>query len=135
MKLDDILNIDYRKPEGKETIQKALRLIKPFAKCTKDNVPLESIEKYIGLVCRKYTIMIQYITPTYLPNNKDNIYSCSFKTTDSHEWLGNVYGHCLYELMAKAAIKMHSDVKRGKVNEHSSEDWSYNKRGGTDEEA
>ena len=43
------------------------------------------------------------------------IYSIGVKTTTEHEWLGTVYGMCLYEVFAKLAIKMYSEVKSGKI--------------------
>ena len=42
-------------------------------------------------------------------------YSCGVKTSDTHEWLGTVYGSSLYELFAKLTIKMYSEVRSGKV--------------------
>jgi len=43
------------------------------------------------------------------------IYSIGVKTTTDHKWLGTVYGMCLYEVFAKLAIKMYSEVKSGNV--------------------
>ena len=45
------------------------------------------------------------------------IYSIGVKTVTKHEWLGTVYGMCLYEVFAKLAIKMYSEVKSGKIPE------------------
>lgn len=116
MKTQDILNTDYRKPEGKQVVQKALFKIPAIKKnCFEESeVDLEVIEKIIGVICRKYAIAIQGIMPTYM-EGQVNIYCISVKTTNDHKWLGNVYGHCLYEAMAKCAIKMYSEIKKGSL--------------------
>lgn len=117
MKTADILDLNCMTVEGKEKLQKALRHLKPFRKYDMDtNIPLESIEKYVGILSRKYHIMMQYITPTYIPNNVD-FFSCSFKRTDTHKWLGCVYANTLYELYAKVAIKMVYEIKHEEIPE------------------
>ena len=66
MKTEDILNLDYRKEENQEAIQRVLRKIKPLSKFSEDeNIPFEKLEKLIGLYQNKYAIKIQYIIPYY----------------------------------------------------------------------
>lgn len=128
MRTEDILNLDYRDQEGKKIIQKALRKMKPFGSIDlSEDIPLEKIEKIVGAYCRKYRIMIQYISPTYM-KDEVNMYACSIKTTDNHMWLGNAYGTCLYELMAKTAIKMFIDVKKHNIQEQDWDEFKEQKR-------
>ena len=111
MKTEDILNLDYRKEENQEAIQRVLRKIKPLSKFSEDeNVPFEKLEKLIGLYQNKYAIKIQYIMPNY---EGSIIYSASLLRSDNFKWIGNVYGMCMYELFAKIAIKMYTEIKKG----------------------
>lgn len=111
MKTEDILNLDYRKEENQEAIQRVLRKIKPLSKFSEDeNIPFEKLEKLIGLYQNKYAIKIQYIIPNY---EGSIIYSASLLRSDNFKWIGNVYGMCMYELFAKIAIKMYTEIKKG----------------------
>ena len=115
MKTEQILNLDYRKEESQEIIQKVLRKIKPLSKYSDEsNVPIEAIEKLIRVLVQKYEITPQWMTMSYFESIL-GIYSISVKTTNEHEWLGTVYGMCLYEVFAKLAIKMYSEIKSGNV--------------------
>ena len=115
MKTDEILNLDYRKEENKETIQKVLRKIKPLSKFSEENdIPLEAIEKAIRVMVNKYEIRPQWMTISYHDNSLA-IYSIGVKTTDTHKWLGDVFGMCLYEVFAKLAIKIYAEVKSGNI--------------------
>lgn len=114
MKTQDIINLDFRKNENKEIIQKALVRIKPLAKFSEQEVPLEALEKVIRVLTAKYAICPQYIT--FLPSGSTGIlYSAGIKRSDTHEWLSTVYGICLYELFAKLVIQMYSYTKNGTV--------------------
>lgn len=111
MKTEDILNLDYRKEENQEAIQRVLRKIKPLSKFSDDEIiPFEKLEKLIGLYQNKYAIKIQYIMPNY---EGSIIYSASLLRSDNFKWIGNVYGMCMYELFAKIAIKMYTEIKKG----------------------
>ena len=115
MKTEQILNLDYRKEESKEIIQKVLRKIKPLSKYSEEEqIPIEVIEKVIRVLCTKYEITPQWMNISFR-DGITNIYSIGVKTTTDHKWLGNVYGICLYEVFAKLVIKMYSEVKSGKV--------------------
>lgn len=114
MKTEEILNLDYRKEESQKIIQKVLRKIKPLSKYSDEFVPLEAIEKLIRVLCQKYEIIPQWVAISYFEPTL-GIYSISVKTTTKHEWLGTVYGMCLYEVFAKFAIKIYSEVKSGKI--------------------
>lgn len=114
MKTEQILNLDYRKEESQKIIQKVLKKIKPLSKYSDEFVPLEAIEKLIRVLCQKYEITPQWMTMSYFESTL-SIYSIGVKTTTKHEWLGTVYGICLYEVFAKLAIKMYSEIKSGKI--------------------
>ena len=115
MKTDEILNLDYRKEENQEIIQKVLRKIKPLSKYSvEEQVPLEAIEKTVKVLTNKYEITPQWMMMYYREETL-GIYSISVKTTTDHKWLGTVYGMCLYEAFAKLAIKMYSEVKSGNI--------------------
>lgn len=120
MKTDQILNLDFREEKSKEIIQKVLRKIKPLSKYPDgEDIPLEKIEKVVIVLTRKYEITPQWINMSYR-SNECGIYSVGVKTTTDHKWLGNVYGICLYEVFAKLAIKMYSEIKSGNIPEISS---------------
>lgn len=114
MKTEQILNLDYRKKESQEIIQKVLRKIKPLSKYSDEFVPLEAIEKLIHVLVQKYEITPQWMMMSYFEPTL-SIYSISIKTTTDYKYLGTVYGMCLYEVFAKLAIKMYSEVKSGKI--------------------
>lgn len=116
MKTEDILNLDYREQESKEIIQKVLKKIKPLSKYSDEytEIPLEAIEKLIRVLFQKYEITPQWMTMS-LHETAVNVYSIGVKTTTEHKWLGTVYGMCLYEVFAKLAIKMYSEVKQGNI--------------------
>ena len=115
MKTEQILNLDYRKEESQEIIQKVLRKIKPLSKYSEEqDIPLEAIEKVIRILSQKYEIVPQWIVMS-LYESAINVYSIGVKTSNDHEWLGNVYGMCLYEVFAKLAIKMYSEIKQGNI--------------------
>ena len=112
MKTNELLDLDYRIAENKQLIEKALKRIPPLTEY--DEIPLEALEKVIASITKKYAIMIQYICPTYVKGNSA-MYCVSLKVVDPYQWLGNVYGCCLYEVMAKTAIKMYAEVRKGKL--------------------
>ena len=114
MKTEQILNLDYRKEESQEIIQKVLTKIKPLSKYSDEFVPLEAIEKLIRVLCQKYEITPQWMTMSYHEHIL-GLYSIGVKTTTDHKWLGTVYCMCLYEVFAKLAIKMYSEVKSGNI--------------------
>ena len=84
MKTEQILNLDYRKKENKEIIQKVLRKIKPLSKYSDEvDVPIEAIEKLIHVLVQKYEILPQWMNMTYF-EPIISIYSISIKTTTDH---------------------------------------------------
>lgn len=114
MKTEQILNLDFRKEESQEIIQRVLRKIKPLSKYSDEMVPLEAIEKLVRVLVQKYEITPQWINMSFF-EKANTIYSIGIKTTNDHRWLGTVYGSCLYEVFAKLAIKMYSEVRLGNI--------------------
>lgn len=118
MKTEEILRLDYMKDENKKIIQKVLRKIKPLSKCSDEMIPLEMIEKVAKVLVCKYEITPQWMSISYRESIL-GIYKVGVKTTTDHKWLGDVYGYCLYEVMAKLVIKMYSDIKAQNIPERS----------------
>lgn len=116
MKTEDILILDVLHNEKAwDILHRALFKIKPFKKYEEQGkVPQEALEKFLGMVCRKYCVSIQYIIPSVLKNEL-NWWTLSAKRSDTHEWLGSVYGHTLYECLCKACINLYSQVKVLKI--------------------
>lgn len=115
MTTEQILNLNYTKEENQEKIQKVLRKIKPLSKYSDEElIPIEAIEKLIKVMCQKYEIAPQWMNMSFNDSN-NTLYSIGVKTTTKHEWLGNVYGMCLYEVFSKLAIKIYAEVKSGKI--------------------
>ena len=64
MKTEDIINLDCRKEENKEIIQKVLRKIKPLSRYPDGcDIPFEAIEKAITVMCKKYCLRIKEFVP------------------------------------------------------------------------
>ena len=117
MKTEQILNLDYTKEENKNIIQKVLRKIKPLSKYSEEEIiPIEAIEKLVYVLVKKYEITPQWLNMSF-HSSSCTLYTIGVKTTTDHKWLGNVYGSCLYEVYAKLAIKMFSEVKAGNIEE------------------
>ena len=111
MSTDEIMDLDFREEKSKKIIQKCLRKIKPFAKYSEEeNVPQDMLEKFLCKMSIKYNVYPQYITPIFLKNEEIQ-YAICIKRTDTEEWMGSIYSCCLYELMAKACIKVYSEIK------------------------
>lgn len=112
--LDKIMNLDYRKQENKEKINNILTKFKFLQGYKGKKVPQIEVENFIGMMCRKYQIGVQWVTMSFLPDEV-NMFSASIICSDTHEWLGTVYGYCMLELLNKTAIKMFFDIKEKKI--------------------
>lgn len=112
MTTEEILNLDYRKDESKDKIQKVLRKIKPLSKYSEeDDIPLIVLEKLILLYQKKYNIRFSYIM---MNTESIMIYTASLRT-EKGEWIGNVYGAYIYELFAKVCVLMFAKAKKGEI--------------------
>lgn len=111
MKVKEILNLNYSEPQNKDIIQKKMRGIKPFRDIPSNiEIPLEKLEKYIGLVQRKYALQIDYICPVFIPE-ENNLYSATVRNTASNEYYTYIYGKSIYEVFAKISILYYALLK------------------------
>lgn len=111
MKVKEILNLNYSESQNKDIIQKKMRGIKPFRDIPSNiEIPLEKLEKYIGLVQRKYALQIDYICPVFIPE-ENNLYSATVRNTASNEYYTYIYGKSIYEVFAKISILYYALLK------------------------
>lgn len=116
MKTEDILNLDYRKEENVDKIQKVLLKIKPLMKYSEEEqVPFESLEKLLHMICVKYKVWVRNITQSPLVSNGNDLWGCQIVDTDELEIIKEVYGICMYELFAKIVIFLWSAKEREKI--------------------
>lgn len=114
MKTDEIINLDYRVKENQKTIQKVLKQIKPLSKYSDEcEIPLSAIEKAIVVMCKKYCMRIESFIPDWSSNNEHVIWKATLINETNMKIIGNVFGICLYELFAKIAIRLYSEIKKG----------------------
>ena len=126
MKVKDILNLDYSNPQNKDVMQKKMRGIKPFRDIpVNEEIPMEMLEKYVGLVQRKYALQIDYICPVYVPE-ENNLYSATIRNTASNEYYTYIYGKTIYEVFVKISILYYALTKSGK--EFPLADWEGQKK-------
>lgn len=114
MNVRNILNADYRTKEGQRAVDRALRLIGPLKKKEKDRaITIEEVEDVIGVMCCKYQIAISEIRLSCTPElEMGHLYSARIWDTNDYSY---VYGCCIYEVMAKAAIKIYLEIKKGNI--------------------
>ena len=115
MKIEDVIHLDYRKNENKEVINSILTSsIKFFKEYEGKKVPQMKVEEFIGFICRKFQVSVQWINVSFLPSG-ENMYSVSVLRSDTREWLGTIYACCMLELLNKLAIKLFWEVKTKKI--------------------
>ncbi len=116
MTTKEILGLKYS--ENEALFQKCLHKIKPFRN-TDGEIPMIKLEKYIGLVQRKYSLQIDYICPTFIPD-EENLYSATVRDTNTNRYLTYLYANTMYELFVKISI-LYFAVLNGK--EFTLADW------------
>ena len=126
MKTEDILNLDCTDGNNLEQINKFLWKVKPVAKILEKNhytkteqAPLELLEQALHGIMLRYGYRIQGINTYYETEEGKEIefvfYTASLlKIRDTREWIGNVYGKTLWEIVAKTIIKVYADLKKEK---------------------
>lgn len=120
MTTDQLLQLDCRVAENRQTIQRALRKIKPFSKMDMDeDVPLVKIEKMLRLLLNKYQVDITWIFVSHDDENMRYTISLRDDGGEGARLSQTVYGITLYEVMCKAAICTWSLAKRGILKERS----------------
>lgn len=127
MKTSEILGKDYY--DGNEKIfQKALRKIKPFKNISMDeNISMELLEKLVSRYEHKYAIMINYITPVYLPKER-TMYSVDFRGTEGGSRLSmypHIFASTIYELFVKISLFYYMEISV--KNKIPLKDWSKSK--------
>lgn len=116
MTTGEIMNLDFRKEESREIVQKVLRKIRPLAKCSEEeDVPMEMLEKVVRVVCLKYNVWVYRISQDIHANENETIWSALLVNDADMKDIGYVYGISMYELFAKMAIKLHSLVRGEKL--------------------
>lgn len=129
MKTEDILNLDCTKGNNLEQINKFLWKVKPVARILEKNhytkteqAPLELLEQALHGIMLRYGYRTQGIN-TYYETGEDKesrfvFYSVSMlKIRETSEWIGNVYGKTMWEIVAKIIIKVYADLKKEKAGQ------------------
>ena len=114
MSTKQLLNLDCRKEENQKIIQKVLRQIKPLSRYSdEENIPFSALEKVITIMCKKYCMRIAELTPDVLANDKHIIWKAKLINETNSKTIDNVYGVSFYEVLAKSAIRLYAEVKKG----------------------
>lgn len=114
MTTKDILNLDYRKKENKEIIQRVLKQIKPLSKYSDEyEIPFEAIEKAVVVMTKKYNMRVSELVPDVWSNEEHAIWRAIIVNEINHKIIDMVYGITLYEVLAKTAIRLYAEVKKG----------------------
>lgn len=108
MKTTEILDLDCRVSENREIIQTVLRQIKPLAKCSDEDIPMDKLEKCLQVLCRNYDMYPRMIIPDTMAAEKDIIWRFEVVDLKNLSVLGRCYGLNLYELMCKAVIMLYA---------------------------
>lgn len=129
MKTSEILGMDYYREGNEKIFQKALRKIKPFRNIPMDeNISMDFLEKLVSRYEHKYAIMINYITPVYLPKERC-MYSVDFRGTEGGSRLSiypHIFSSTIYELYVKIALFYYNEITV--KNKIPLKDWSKSKR-------
>lgn len=114
MKTEDIINLDCRKRENQETIQKVLRQIKPLSKYSDErDIPFNALEKVISVICKKYMVQVNQLVPDIWANEEHTIWRAWLINDTDLKTIDMVYGISLYEVFAKTAIRLYAEVRKG----------------------
>lgn len=114
MRTEQILNLDCRKEENQEIIQKVLRQIKPLSKCSEEyDIPFEKIEKAIVVMEKKYNMRVRDFVPDVWSNEKNAIWRATLIDDTNLKTIAIIYGLSVYEVFVKSAIAMYAEVRKG----------------------
>lgn len=120
-----IVDYNFKNPDEKEKVLEILAEMKPFKKYDGD-VPLEAMEKFIDIVCRKYKVRIGYVFLAFgIGVSKDDgakealqiPYDCVPITSDKGERIAHINGYSMYEVFAKISIILYQKIKKGEILE------------------
>lgn len=114
MTTKDVINLDYRKEESQEIIQKVLRQIKPLSRYSDESkIPFSALEKAISVMCKKYCMRIRDFMPDVWANDEHTIWRATLINETNLKTIDTIYGISLYEVFAKCAIRLYAEVKKG----------------------
>ena len=114
MTTKEVVNLDYRKEENQEIIQRVLRQIKPLSKYSDEyEIPLNALEKAIAVMCKKYAMHVQSIMADTFANEERIIWRAMLISEDGFKIIDAVHGISMYELLAKIAIRLYAEIKKG----------------------
>jgi hypothetical protein len=122
MKIDEIMELDYRDESQKVKLMKCIRSFKPFSKYEESEIiPMELIEEYMDRIFKKYKCGIGYVFRANARANlgEPKIWSCSIKEKTGGVYLCTVHAVTLYEAFIKLAIRLHYAAKNGEIQERS----------------
>lgn len=125
MKTENILDLDCTKTENIKQINRFLWKIKPLVKilekqgCAKtEQIPLELLEQALQGMMAHYKYQTQGINFYFEEQENKKVfvfYNVSvLRVRKTRDWIGNVYGKTLWEVVAKLLIKIYADVKKEK---------------------
>ena len=116
MKISEIINLDFTVKANREKIQDKLKEMKVFEKYSDEQeIPISAIEKAIKVMSVKYYIRVQGIYSDVWANEKRIVWNCKVLSEENLSNLSNIYGICIYEVLAKSCIVMYSMIKLKKV--------------------
>lgn len=114
MTTNQVINLDYRESKNKEIIQKVLRQIKPLSRYSdEEEIPFSALEKAITVMCKKYCMRIREFSPDVWSNKSNTIWRAVLIDETDLKTIEIVYGITLYEVFAKAAIRLYAEVRKG----------------------
>ena len=114
MTTKEVMNLDCRKEENRKIIQKVLKQIKPLSRYSdEEEIPFEAIEKAIVVMSKKYNMRVREFTPDVWSNKDHTIWRATLINETNYKTIDNVFGITLYEVFAKIAIRLYTEVKRG----------------------
>lgn len=114
MTTGEIMNLDYREEKNQKIIQKVLKQIKPLSKYSDEcEIPFSALEKVISVMCKKYTMRMNQLVPDVWVNNEYTIWRAWLINDMNLKTIDTVYGASLYEVLAKCAIRLYAEVKKG----------------------
>lgn len=114
MTTNQVINLDCRIKKNQEIIQKVLRQIKPLSRYSdEEDIPLSALEKAITVMCKKYCMRIRDFSPDVWSNETHTIWKAWLINDTNLKTIDMVYGITLYEVFAKATIRLYAEVKKG----------------------
>ena len=114
MTTDQIMLLDCTKEKSQGIIQKVLRQIKPLSKYSDEcDIPFSAIEKAINVMCKKYCMRISEFVPDVWSNESHTIWRATLINETNLKTIDMIYGVSLYEVFAKSAIRLYSEVRKG----------------------